>query len=71
MTIHITFENGSNPYILSGHPEAIARELAIEYSCKVGESVQSWQGVSELYVFFETLGKRFGLLREFHENAIA
>lgn len=118
MTIHITFENGSNPYILSGNPEAIAkelskwfkafgfeveriddtslylrayeisylsvhpltdyeknkataRELAYDYSCKVGESVQSWQVVSEFYAFFETLGKRFGLIREFQENAIA
>lgn len=49
--------------------KAHARDIAIEYSNN------SWEGLYqsemiEIENYFETIGKRFGLLTEFRENAI-
>lgn len=47
-----------------------AREMAVAYSIEVGEMTQSWGEAAEMANKFERLGRRYGLLREFHENGI-
>lgn len=46
------------------------RAFAIEYSGKVGDMTQSWEDCAWWSNFFEKYGKKYGLLREFHENGI-
>lgn len=46
------------------------REFAKQYSNIRGELVQSWEDVAWFGNFFETYGRRYGLLREFRENGI-
>jgi hypothetical protein len=60
-------------FVLSGttyrERQATARELAIEYSLCEKPDLSYY----ELYLigsFFEKVGKRYGLLNEFRENAI-
>lgn len=49
--------------------EAIRNE-AIEYQLTFEENNYSWGEVAEKEAYFRKLGKRYGLLREFHENCI-
>ena len=46
------------------------REFAKEWQYKFGEFNYSWGDLAEWGDFFEEYGKRYGLMREFHENAI-
>lgn len=46
------------------------REEAIEYQSTFGDRNYSWGEVAEKEAYFRELGKRYGLLREFHENCI-
>lgn len=47
------------------------QELAIEYSNSMSEIYPiSWGQLADIQEFFERYGKRYGLLREFRENAI-
>ena len=50
-----------------------ARQLAIDFqSCEDGSADinLSWYELSYIQSFFESVGKKYGLLREFRENAI-
>lgn len=47
-----------------------AREIAIEWQLNFGNNNYSWSELAAWGDYFSTLGKRFGLLREFRENAI-
>lgn len=47
-----------------------ARQLAIEWQAEQAEQSPSWGELYEAAAFFEKLGRRFGLLREFRENGI-
>lgn len=49
--------------------EAI-RNKAIEYQLTFEENNYSWGEVAEKEAYFEKQGRRYGLLREFRENAI-
>ena len=49
--------------------EAVRNE-AIEYQLTFEENNYSWGEVAEKEAYFRELGKRYGLLREFHENCI-
>lgn len=46
-----------------------ARNKAIEYSLNIYPGL-SWGECSEIQSYFENIGKRYGLLKEFRENAI-
>lgn len=46
------------------------RDFAVEFSNKQGDFSMSWGDRCEWSAFFETYGKKYGLLREFRENAI-
>ena len=50
--------------------KANAREKAVEYSNQRGEMNLSWAEYAEIGNRFERLGRRYGLIREFRENAI-
>ena len=100
---HLTFKNGSNPYICKNEVEFLSwfkkydiemtcpgfyvvndlrkkstyidmkkatESLVIEYSYTFGDCSLSYGELADIQEIFETLGKRYGLLREFHENAI-
>lgn len=48
-----------------------ARQIAIDWqSANDGTFPTSWQALAEWSGFFEWLGRRYGLLREFRENGI-
>lgn len=47
-----------------------ARQEAIEWQCEAGQKNYSYYELSIIGNYFHNLGKRFGLLREFRENAI-
>lgn len=47
-----------------------ARQEAIEWQYKAGQKNYSYYELSIIGNYFHNLGKRFGLLREFRENAI-
>ena len=47
------------------------RSLAIESSAMLSDIPISWGELAMIQDYFRTYGKRFGLLKEFHENAIA
>lgn len=47
-----------------------ARQLAIDYSNGEMSRPMSWGEAAEISAKFERLGRRYGLLREFHENGI-
>lgn len=47
-----------------------AREKAIEWQLDFMERVYFWSELIEWAHYFEKLGKRYGLLREFRENGI-
>lgn len=46
-----------------------ARNKAIEYSLNIYPGL-SWGECSEIQSYFENIGKRYGLLKEFRANAI-
>lgn len=50
--------------------KASAYNVAVNYSW-LDTSGLSWNELSIIEDFFRTIGKRYGLLREFHENCIA
>ncbi len=51
--------------------KARARELAIEYQNSISDGVQySYGGMAIIQGELEKLAKRYGLLKEFRENAI-
>ena len=47
-----------------------ARERAIEWQLDYGNHNYSYGELADFYEYFRRLGKRYGLLREFHENGI-
>ena len=47
-----------------------AREQAIEWQIENADRSASMAELAEVGAYFQKLGKRFGLLREFHENGI-
>lgn len=47
-----------------------ARQMAIDWQTECGERSMSYGEIAEAGEHFEKLGKRYGLLREFRENAI-
>ena len=50
--------------------KAAAREKAVDFSNSCGEMNLSYADLVEIGNEFRTLGKRYGLLREFRENGI-
>lgn len=50
--------------------KAAAREKAIDWQNEQAEISLSWEGYMIATEYFEKLGKRYGLLREFRENGI-
>lgn len=50
--------------------KARARDAAIEWQLRTAEESTSWDELAEATAFFERLGRRFGLIREFRENGI-
>lgn len=50
--------------------KADAREKAIDWQIDFSESSYSWEYVIVSAQYFERLGRRYGLLREFRENGI-
>ena len=46
------------------------REEAVEYSYTWSDYSYSYGELAEIQDYFTRLGRRYGLLREFHENAI-
>ena len=49
--------------------KANVHNLAIQYSNNIYPGL-SWGELAEIQAFFEKVGKRYGLIREFRENAI-
>ena len=49
--------------------KACARALAVDFSNNQASGL-SWSEYAIVTNFFETIGKRYGLLKEFRENAI-
>ena len=47
-----------------------AREKAIEWQCDFSNSSYSYLELVEYQNYFEKLGRRYGLLKEFRENGI-
>jgi hypothetical protein len=47
-----------------------ARELAIRVQAALDNMVISWKELYEIGEYFETIGAKFGLLREFRANGI-
>ena len=50
--------------------KAIARQKAIDWQLGFAEHNYSYGELVAIQAFFETLGRRYGLLTEFRENAI-
>ncbi len=53
-----------------GKRKAEVREEAIEWQADFGEHDYSYGEIANKQGYFRRLGKRYGLLREFKENAI-
>ena len=47
-----------------------ARNAAIEWQLTFGDNPISWNELAEVIERFYTLGKRYGLLKEFRDNGI-
>ena len=47
-----------------------ARAEAVNYQLLKANSVLTWGAIAEYEAYFIKLGKRYGLLKEFRENAI-
>ncbi len=50
--------------------KAEARSMAIEWQMEFAEKQTSYAELYESAIFFEKIGRRYGLLREFRENAV-
>ena len=50
--------------------KADVREKAITWQAHVGECDLSMGELQDWYDYFDIMGRRYGLLREFHENGI-
>lgn len=50
--------------------KADVREKAITWQALVGESDLSMGELQDWYDYFDIMGRRYGLLTEFHENGI-
>lgn len=50
--------------------KAAVREEAIDWQEWLSENSVSYEGLAIATDYFETLGRRYGLLQEFRENAI-
>ena len=46
------------------------REQAIEYQFTFGDKSYSWSELATFTGYFEKMGRRYGLLKEFRENGI-
>jgi hypothetical protein len=47
-----------------------ARQKAIDWQYEFSETSMSWGELATYQAYFEAIGKRYGLLREFRENGI-
>lgn len=47
-----------------------ARRLAIDWQMETSENSLSWEGCTIADDYFRRLARRYGLVREFRENAI-
>lgn len=47
-----------------------ARQTAIAWQHESANTWQTWAELAEASAYFETLGKRYGLIKEFRENGI-
>ena len=47
-----------------------ARQEAIDWMNEEAELALSWEGVTLAAEYFEKLGRRYGLLKEFRENGV-
>ena len=50
--------------------KARARDAAIIWQARTAENPTSWDELATAAEYFERLGRRFGLLREYRENGI-
>lgn len=50
--------------------KARARDAAFMWQFRTAEEPTNWDELATATAFFERLGRRFGLLREFRENGI-
>lgn len=50
--------------------KARARDAAIIWQARTAEESTSWDELATATAYFERLGRRFGLLREYRENGI-
>lgn len=48
----------------------LVRQEAINWQKEAAEISMSYSELAEAQSYFERLGRRYGLLREFHENGI-
>ena len=46
------------------------RQAAIDYQIMFAKTNTSWEQVTKVTNYFENMGKRYGLLKEFRENGI-
>lgn len=50
--------------------KARARHTAQAWQAAMSETAQSWGEIAESTAYFEKIGKRYGLIKEFKENGI-
>ena len=50
--------------------KASARDLAVMYQLQWSALPWSWGEIAEIGAYFEKIGKRYGLIEEYHENGI-
>lgn len=50
--------------------QEILRSFAIEWQYRFGYMRYSWSDIADWQGFFEEMGRRYGLIREFRENCI-
>ena len=47
-----------------------ARQKAIDWQLTFSDNVYYWSDLADFAVYFEKLGKHYGLIKEFKENGI-
>ena len=50
--------------------KARARHTAIAWQAAMNENAPTWGELAESMAYFEKIGKRYGLIKEFKENGI-
>ena len=50
--------------------KARARQTAQAWQSATAEAVATWAELAEATAYFERIGKRYGLIKEFRENGI-